>query len=221
MDAPQINAGKNPQQPLNLSQLLPLPSDTPFGNFFLKYLKIVNRIDRINLLTQDIFLSFFSLAHQSEGGSEDFFQHQIITEEVIYWLRKTADELISMQYILHVQEQTGQFPNKIEVDCIGLLNHENAQDFKQNFLVHLKFLNTLNEVSNAYKHSFINSELSLIGAEEPYVFALALKQNDLGKQPMFHEVPFAALVVEFDNFFQSSVEQLRKCKLPHLSTPEL
>jgi hypothetical protein len=160
MDAPQINAGKKPQQSLNISQLLPLPSNTPFGNLFLKYLKIASRIDRINLLIQDIFLNFFSLAHQSEGGSEDFFRHQVIAEEVIYWLRKTADELISMQYILHVQEQTGQFPNKIEVDCVGLLNHKNAQDFKQNFLVHLKFLDTLNEVSNAYKHSFINSELS-------------------------------------------------------------
>jgi hypothetical protein len=185
-----------------------------------QYLKIVNRIDRVNLLIQDVFSSFLT-AHQLEGLGENFFRHQLIAEEVVYWLRKTADELISMQYVLHFQEQTGQFSNKIEVDCIGLLNHKNAQKFKQNFLVHLKFLDTLNEVSNAYKHSFINSEISFVGAEEPYLFALALKRNDLEKQPVFYEVPFAALVVEFDNFFQSSVEQLRKCKLPNLSTPEL
>ncbi|WP_298904496.1 hypothetical protein [uncultured Nostoc sp.] len=77
----------------------------------------------------------------------------------------------------------------------------------------------LNEVSNAYKHSFINSEISSIGTEEPYVFALALKKNDLGNQPEFHSVPFAELVVGFDSFFQDSVEELRKCNLPHLSNP--
>ena len=94
MSVPQINTGKHPQQFLNVSQILPLPSDTPFGNFALKYLKIVGRIDQVNSLIQDVFSSF-SLAHQSQGFDENFFRHQLIAEEVIYWLRKTADELIS------------------------------------------------------------------------------------------------------------------------------
>ncbi|MEH2011304.1 hypothetical protein [Nostoc sp.] len=219
MSVPQINTGKHPQQFLNVSQILPLPSDTPFGNFALKYLKIVSRIDQVNSLIQDVFSSF-SLAHQSQGFDENFFRHQLIAEEVIYWLRKTADELISLQYVLYIQEQIGQFPTKVEVDCIGLLNHQNTQQtFKENFAAHLSFLKILNEVSNAYKHSFINSEISSVGTEEPYVFALALKKNDLGNQPKFHSVPFAELVVGFDSFFQDSVEELRKCNLPHLSNP--
>jgi hypothetical protein len=216
MNAPQINTGNQFQQVLHISQLLPLPSDTPFGNFALKYLKIVDRIDRVNSLILDVFSSFL-LAHQSQGLGEDLFRHQLIAEEVVYWLRKSADELISLQYVLCIQEKTGQFPTKIEVDCIGLLNHRNAHDFKQNFLDHLSILNILNEVSNAYKHSFVNSEISSIGTEEPYVFALALKRNDLGNKHKFHSVRFAELVTGFDSFFQDSVEMLRKCKLPHQS----
>lgn len=218
MNAPQINTGKQSQQGLHISQLLPLPSDTPFGNFALKYLKIVSRIDQVNALILDVFSSFL-LAHQSQGFGEDLFRHQLIAEKVVYWLRKTADELISLQYVLCTQEKTGQFPTKIEVDCIGLLNHQNARDFKQNFLAHISLLSILNEVSNAYKNSFVNSEISSIGAEEPYVFALALKRNDLGNQPEFHSVRFAELVTNFDSFFQDSVEMLRKCKLPHMSNP--
>jgi hypothetical protein len=216
MNVPKINTGKQSQQVLHVSQLLPLPSDTPFGNFALKYLKIVSRIDQVNALILNVFSSFL-LAHQSQGFGEDLFRHQLIAEEVIYWLRKTADELISLQYVLCIQEETGQFPTKIEVDCIGLLNHCKAQDFKQNFLNHLSLLNILNEVSNAYKHSFVNSKISSIGNEEPYVLALALKRNDLGNQPEFHSVRFAELITGFDSFFQDSVEMLRECKLPHMS----
>jgi hypothetical protein len=215
MNIPQINTGKNPQQSLNISQLLPLPSDTPFGNFYLKYLKIIGRIDHINLLIQDVFSGFLQ-THQSQGSD---VLHQLIAEEVVYWLRKTVDELISLQYVLYFQEQKGQFPIKVEVDCIGLLNHQNSQDFKGNFLDHLSFLNILNEVSNAYKHSFVNSEISLIGAEEPAVYALALRRNDLANQPEFHGVSFRELILGFDSFFQDSVEKLRQCKLPHLSNP--
>jgi hypothetical protein len=204
---------------LHASQWLPLPSDTPFGNFALKYMKIVDRIDRVNALILGVFSSF-SLALPSQGFGESLSQHQLIAEEVVYWLKKTADELISLHYALYIQEKTGQFPSKIEVDCIGLLNHQNAQDFKQNFLAHLSLLNILNEVANSYKHSFVNSDVSYASAEEPYVFALALKKNDLGNQPQFHIVRFAELVIGFNRFFRDSVEMLKTCQLPHISNPE-
>ena len=218
MNIPQINTGKHSQCSLHASQLLLLPSDTPFGNFSLKYMKIVIHIERVNSLIKDVFSSF-SQAHSSQGFGEDFYRHQLIAEEVVYWLRKTSDELLSLQYVLYIQEHTGQFPTKVEVDCIGLINHQSALDFKNIFLAHLQFLNILNEVSNACKHSFVNSQVSFIGQEEPYVFALALKRNNLGNQSEFYPVPFKSLVVEFDSFFQDSVENLRKCKLPHLSNP--
>ena len=47
---------------------------------------------------------------------------------------------------------------------------------------HLEFLRLLNDISNAYKHSFVNSELMLVGRDEPGVYALELKWNDLANQ---------------------------------------
>jgi hypothetical protein len=43
---PQINNGKRPEEPLLAHvHLLPLPSDTPYGNLTLRSMKIVMRID--------------------------------------------------------------------------------------------------------------------------------------------------------------------------------
>lgn len=209
MIIPQVVTGKKPGQRLNLSQILTnLPSDTPFGNLMLKHMKIVDRIDRVNSSIELVFSSY-SLA-RIDDEKEDLMRHQLITEEIIYWLRKTADELISLQYVLYVQKQAGAFPRKVEVDCIDSLNNSNQEDFKHLFINHASLLKILNEVSNAYKHSFLNSDISLVGNLEPYVFALSLKRNNLEKQPVFHSCSFRDLIEEFNKFFLNSTEQLRK-----------
>ena len=63
----------------------------------------------------------------------------------------------------------------------------------------------LNEISNAYKHSFINSEVTLLGRDEPVVFALALKYNRLDKSPQFHSVALSDVVQQFSGFYERAV----------------
>jgi hypothetical protein len=209
MNIPQIDTRRKPQQRLNSSQLLiNLPSDTPFGNLMLKHMKIIDRMDRVNSSIEVVFSSYSSARIDDE--KEDLMRHQFIIEEVVYWLRKTADELIGMQYVLYVQKQKGTFPKRVEIDCIDSLNNSNQENFKQLFINHISLLGMLNEVSNAYKHSFLNSDISLVGNLEPYVFALSLKRNNLEKQPVFHAYSFRSLIEEFNKFFLNSKEQLRE-----------
>jgi hypothetical protein len=66
-------------------------------------------------------------------------------------------------------------------------------------------LGRLNEISNAYKHSFINSEVTLLGRDEPVVFALALKYNRLDKSPQFHSVALSDVVQQFSGFYERAV----------------
>lgn len=210
---PQVEIGKSPEEPLHVKHMLPLPADTPFGNLSLKYTRIVERLDHVNLSVQKAFASFDAAkARAFFGGLMD---HALLAEEVIYWVRKTADELIGLLNVLAHRESTGSYPSRVDPDSIGALLA--SKHVPPALTAHLGFLTTLNEVANAYKHSFVNSDLSLIGRDEPFVFALALKWNNLANPTQFHAVPLRDVVVQFNAFFFSVVDELRRCKLPHLT----
>jgi len=191
--------------------MLPLPADTPFGNLSLKYTRIVERLDHVNLSVQKAFASFD--AAKARGFFGGLTEHALLAEEVIYWLRKTADELIGVLNVLAHRESTGAYPSRVDPDSIGALL--GSQHVPAALTAHTAFLATLNEVANAYKHSFVNSDLSLIGRDEPIVFALALKWNRLANATEFHAVPLREVIVRFNAFFLSVVAELRRCKLPH------
>jgi hypothetical protein len=210
---PQIEIGKSPGEPLNVEHMLPLPADTPFGNLSLKYTRIVERLDHVNLSVQKAFASFDAARARDLFGG--LTEHALLAEEVIYWLRKTADELIGLLIVLAQRESTGSYPSRVDPDSIGALLA--SKHVPAALTAHIGFLTTLNEVANAYKHSFVNSDLSLIGREEPIVFALALKWNNLANPTEFHAVPLREIIVQFNALFLSVVDELRLCELPHLT----
>lgn len=213
MSVPQIQIGKVPSEPLNVSHMLPLPADTPFGNLALKYLRIIDRLDRINVMVQRAYESHEKVCLQGIDG--DLYEHTFLSEQIIYCMRKTVDELIGLYYVLDKREATGQYPNRVAPDSIGRLLSQ--KDVTPLFGTHEDFLRTLNDISNAYKHSFVNSDLGLIGRDEPGVYALGLKQNNLVNDTSFYTVPLSEVVLKFSNFFVDVVEELRKCKLLHQS----
>ena len=196
MQIPQVNNGKTPNQYLSTLQMLPLPADTPFGNLALKYHKIISRTDHMNLRLHEVFESF-NVMRKLSFMPPGIIEHQFILEEIVYWMRRTIDELISLRYILYQKEITGDYPEKIEIDSIGaLLNPKDRKlkGFRDEFSVFNNFFEQFNKISNAHKHSFINSEISQIGNLEPFVFALSLDRNDLGKNPEFHAYKIVDLV---------------------------
>lgn len=207
---PQINTGKQPGQHFNVVHMLPLPADTPFGNMALKYTQIILRLDHVNLLIREVFKSY-TRAKAADDGT--ITHHLLLAEELVYWIRKTADELIALVHILSLRQSTGVYPERISPDAIGpLLALQNIPAWAQ---PHCDFLRLLNEISNAYKHSFVNSDAMLVGRDEPGVYALALRRNDLEKATQLHNIRVAELVVRFDAFFQAAVAELKECKLPH------
>jgi len=207
---PQINTGKRPEQHFNVIHMLPLPADTPFGNMSLKYSQLVFRLDHVNLLIREVFKSY-ARAKAADDGT--ITHHLLLIEELVYWIRKTADELIALVHILNERQSAGAYPERINPDAIGpLLALQNIPAWVQ---PHREFLNLLNEISNAYKHSFINSDAMLVGRDEPGVYALALKRNDLERATTLHGIRVTEMVVRFDAFFQAALAELKNCKLPH------
>jgi len=211
-DIPQIDNGKKPLQPLNIVHCIWLPSDTPYGNLLLKGMNILRRIDRVNLEIDRVFSSYVHPNKQDiNNPQQDLLEHQFYAEQVVYWLRKTADELISLAYVLDERNRTGKWPISVKIDSIGGLTEEHlSEELKQLFAPHAFFLATLNEIANAFKHSFINTDMTVVGSEYPVVYALALKRNKLSEQPRFYSVNFAEMIHTFSNFYKQTVESVQK-----------
>ena len=66
----------------------------------------------------------------------------------------------------------------------------------------------LNDIANAFKHSFINSGYLLLGAEKPRIHALELKYNTLSSKPIFHNGPLLELINKYNAFYKSCVSWL-------------
>lgn len=209
---PILEIGKLPGDPLHLNNFLPLPANSPFGNLALKYIKVFQHLDHANHTILRVYAQHVAL--RTDPASPYISSHLLFQEEIVYWLRQASDELISLTSVLDVWQRSGACPETVPIDCIGALI---AGDIPSRYSQSLEFLDTLNNVSNAYKHSFINTQLSLVGADEPVVYALGLKRNKLANNPSFYQVTLASLIRGFNVFFQSITQELKTCKLPHLS----
>ena len=119
--------------------------------------------------------------------------------------------------MLEEWQRTCICPETVPIDCIGSLVASGNTTYNAEIL---RFLDTLNNVSNAFKHSFINTQVNLIGAEEPVVYALGLKRNKLSYAPSFYQVTLASLINGFNVFFASIKQELKACKLPHQSVQQ-
>ena len=201
---PLIQALKTYGSLFNVSDFLTLPDNTPYGNLNLTYSQIVIRLECLNELIKNLYEDFNRHREQvkARGGwshLHEGFKHKFYIEQVLYWLRKTADEFISIIYILDQYKQTGNYPNEIKISSIGkLLNSK--EDITKLFVKHRKLLVLLNDISNAHKHTLINAQVhNHVGKDEPVVFALSAF-NKSTTTPTFHSVGLRAMLEAYDNF---------------------
>lgn len=210
-DIPQIDNGKKPLQPLNIVHFIWLPSNTPYGNLLLKGMNIVRRIDRVNLEIDQVFTSYVHPSKEDiNNPQQDLLEHQFYAEQVVYWMRKTADELISLAYVIDEWNRTEKWPMSVRIDSIAGLRENPSEEFRQLFASHDTFLTTLNEISNSFKHSFINTDMTVVGSEYPVMFALALKRNKLSEPPQFYSVNFAEMVEAFSMLYKEVVATIQQ-----------
>jgi hypothetical protein len=210
MTTPTIDIGGERQQVLHQTQMISLPSQTPFGNLGLKWMKIVSRLIRLNRMILEAYhlhTQAASLTQHVTPSPIEELPHFL--EEIVYWLRKTADELIGLSFLCEAYICSGSLPNKVDIDSIGALVNSHHSVLQTQFASHLDHLRLLNDISNAYKHSFINSDLNIMGRDEPVLFALTLQRNDLSKKEAFVGVGLSEVVRSFSAFFQTAKSYLQ------------
>lgn len=191
---------------------MPVQTDTPFGNLHLISSNLIQDIEHLNKRIQEAFESY------AVGMYYDFTHpissHQRIVEEVIYWMKRVADRLISLHWILNKRVSSDSYPTNIEIDNIGKLIQSRGNEAHFSAIYSdesIAFLDFLNNAANAYKHSLINGESpSLrIGQEEPLVIALhSERNNSSGKQHYVHD-SLANTVVRFSIFYKEVREEIK------------
>ncbi|NTW26874.1 MAG: hypothetical protein HGA36_00960 [Candidatus Moranbacteria bacterium] len=209
---PSINNGKLPNEHYNAMLGFWLPTDTPYGNFSLKLMKISSRVDEVNRAIAEVYTSWEIINANQMLPIGLYDKHVFATEKAVYHMRRLCDELISLIWCLSRWESgNGVWPVKIVTDSIGGALNPKMDDLAilEVFKKHESILLTLNEISNAFKHSFINTDHSLLGKVEPCVHALGLKKNALASDTEFYNVAMFQLVTDFDKMYQDAFGWLK------------
>ncbi len=131
---------------------------------------------------------------------EEQYLDIMFTEQIFYWLRKTTDELLSLISICTDYKNNGSYPKKIRISSIGeFLKLE--KPFIEVIDKNKALLKLLNEISNTFKHSFINPQImSYKGSEYPVVFAYNLQFNNLQNEANFIQIELEQFLNDYDKF---------------------
>jgi len=183
--------------------MVPLPSKTPFGNLLAAKMSIDQRIDYINFKLDSVYKPF--PIQVQDGIFSPLFAQLIDTpiEEVVYLVRRAADDLVCLWSILKDFSNNGTYSSKIKADCIWALGQDIAEvGATHEFQPDLNWLVAFNDVTNAYKHSFAQRQLQILSAREPMVLAIVWKKNDTKNASDFKQLTLRAVIEGFDAFHQ-------------------
>ncbi|WP_349947323.1 hypothetical protein ABFV83_02220 [Lacrimispora sp. BS-2] len=198
-----INGVANPQLTPNL------PIVEGLGNLSLKHFKLIQRIIRINKKAKESF-DIWEQIQKTKLVPQDYF---LISEELIFHMRRAVDDMISLVWVLEENKKTpGLKMDKLIVKDIGnYLNliKSDTNEFKA-FNDHEEFLNLLNDFANSFKHSFVDSDQSRIGLNEPCIFTLYMKGHLVDEDNYkFHGVSQNSLMDSFNSFFKTYQKHIK------------
>ncbi|WP_085677818.1 MULTISPECIES: hypothetical protein [unclassified Pseudomonas] len=207
-----LEIGKNPDEPFHVTMMLPLPAETPFGNFQLKWMDMFSRLNEVN---RQIITSYNNWQAAVTGSIEDsmegvFNTHRFSTEYAVSGMRRVADEFVALIWCLQKLEETGDYPKRIEIDMLGLVLKHSYDGPKDIFKRNIELIKLLNDLSNTFKHSFIQSDIARIGKEEPLILALNLERADLKNTPKPYVVRMSEFVAQYNKFFHDCHEWLHQ-----------
>ena len=176
----------------------------------LKTVHLVNRLIHANGRldeTEAMWVAFVS--QDSPSGDDPGARHRFSADEVVVHLRRATDELIGLLWLLRERVTRGEWPEQISIDSIGTARVRNGDWFLPMLEQHDWLLTTLNEIANAHKHSFIDSNFQIVGSQEPCTVALALDYNRLRSAPTPYVVSLNSLVTAFNSFYLEVMRELR------------
>lgn len=164
---------------VNVSNLVWMPDDTPFGNLIPKLFWVMQQLAHANRRLEES-ANYWNEAMAGSIGPA-LVEHRATANEAVFALRRAADELVTLVAVLEDRTLNGEYPKKPRYDSVGTAFDKNRQPKTPLWGRHDWLLRTLNDLANAQKHSFVDSDTSVIGKLQPCATAIHLPQNNLEK----------------------------------------
>ena len=194
---------------------LEFPDSRYWGNLSNKLFFIFYRLGYDNQLLDSIFskLDLYKENFKKRNGENNDKTSVVPYIEIIHVmndLRMIVDEMIALLYILEQREILGDYPQVIDVDNIGVYLEFSKNDDNESVIFfndYRDFLKLINDITNTYKHSFLNDHvLFLRQINEPTVFALktatSRKRNKFDiPNHKFIAVPLEKIIDGFNEMF--------------------
>lgn len=203
-----------PDIPMHNDDIFKLPPNTIYGNLTLKHADISIRLKKINKDLKKVYHNYYGNNIGISGALPlDSVFEPLEVEQIVYGIRVVTDQLICLLYILNYNKIKGDFPDKIKIDSIGKYLSSKIKEEDKEYLTvfadFTSFLTVLNNISNAYKHSFLNSDtMSLRGKTELCCFALGLKANKVSNTPEYYAVRLVEVIEEFNKMYSELNKEL-------------
>jgi len=218
-----VNTGKEIIENFNTS-LLPNFNNykDPYINIQLKFKKIISDLDIVNLNLTESYEIFEMVQEQRRMAANNnainpellifnsFYYNKInkLNEYIAFDLKHCIDEIISTVWVIKNNIRNG----KIEVSSIGnyLKKYRERHAEYNEFDNFLDLFEKLDDISNAYKHSYANTDFAALGRDEDCFVALYSKYNDFSKKPQFYCVSVDYIINEFNKFYRKTFNLINK-----------
>jgi hypothetical protein len=198
------------------ADLIPtFPDSKNWGNLSNKFAFILYRLDYDNKLLKSIFekIALYNENFKKRNGLNTHETSVVPFIEIIHVisdLRMILDEIIALLYILEKRADDGDYPDTIDIDSIGTLLDKldkGEQKYLQFFKSHQNFLKLVNDITNTYKHSFINDHILFFRQlDVPTVYAIkSAKYKNRNKfdknENKLISIPLEEVITEFNQMF--------------------
>lgn len=188
--------------------------DCPFGNLQQKYQFVLTKLHLLNENIEEILSLDQKIRdrhkHREFVDIELSYKPIALKMTLCSNLKIYTDELISICYLVNEKKRTGEWPIELKKDSIAtVLDFNNGfEEFKGT----KEFLEKLNGLGNAVKHSFINTETLWYRSYEPtskiigfYNHYNKIKANEI----VPFEVELLEFIDEFNNFLNITKNKLK------------
>lgn len=193
-----ISTGKKPFENISYALLPQLSAKAKEYGFEYKLINMICSLDSTN---ESIILinKLWELIRSQNGlvlicNTYFYNKYCRLCAYVIHDMRHFVDQMIVIVWVLSQSNRI----EKIKVDCIGKYLEQNKFTVFENYKL---FMQKLNDISNAYKHSASNDLQMFIGRDEPCLFALDANHNRNFLHPKLDGITINNLVNEFNSFY--------------------
>ena len=182
----------------------------PYVDEQLKFMRLITDLDVVN---QNIIESneIWGKIKNSENldvqiyNTYKYKRLNKLHEYIVFDLKHFIDETIATISIIKGFVKD----NKVYISSIGAYLSKKEPNFND-FNNFLDLFQKLDDLSNSYKHSYANSDLSVIGRDENCFISLYSKYNDFDNNPIPYIISMDYIICGFNKFYKFSFELIDK-----------